>query len=416
MRRRGGDLSRHALLLAGARGVGQVVIVGVQAVVARDVGLEGFGVFASGLAAATVLSGLIDFGAGSYWVREYSAGRLLADEFRVRSAGKLSVGGLVALGLLSSGLFGVLPLKFAAIAAGLLVSSVTSQTFQVMLIASRKNVSLSLLALVERFILLVAFLVLWVAFKFASDVSLVVAYMCGSLALALLSRRSVMELAPVFRAPAWRRTWAGSGFYGLSTCLIALQSTDVLLAGAVSGPAPVGSYGSVSRWAVPISLATQAFASLLNPVVASAADRGDVWRRIRGSLWLPSLSVLAAVVMGTLAQPLVLLVLGTRYGDSVAVLRVVALAAALSSVAQIAFTILQARRQERLVAAGFGVAVFTQLGMVIPLVQRFGGLGLAISAAAGQFVLCFMLGSVLFIALKRGTTSKGKSSAVLRRL
>lgn len=399
MNRDGWGLSQHSLLLAVARAIGQLIMVAVQAVVARLIGVERFGIFASAFAMATVLAGVIDFGAGSYWVREFSAGRLSSAEFRRRSSGKICVGALVAFLLLLAGIMG-LPIRLVALAAGLFIASVVSQTFQVILIATRRNVILSKFAFVERSVLGGVFLVLIVFSPLAPELAVVVAYMCGSLTLAFLTGSAVPELRPNFREVAWRRTWAGAGYYGLSTCLISLQSSDVLIGGTVGGPGVAGAYGAVSKWTMPITLATQSFTSLLNPVVAAAQDRHDVWFRMRRSVWLPVVSVLVAITMAVFAEPLVLLVLGSDFSESVEIMRLMALAAALSSVAQVAFTVLQARRRERVVALGLVVAVSLQLASVAPLVLSLGASGLALASVLGQAVLCGCLCVGMVAALR----------------
>lgn len=399
MRREGAGLSQHALVFAAARAAGQLIMVAVHAVLARHIGVERFGVFTSAFALATVLSGLIDFGAGSYWVREYSAGRLSPPEFRSRSSGKICVGGLVASLLLFAGFVG-LPLEFAVLVAGLLIASVVYQTSQVILIAAQNNTKLSILVLSERVVLGGVFLALASLSPLRTEISLVIAYMCSALVFISFTGLVVPELRPNFRDVAWRRTWHGTRYYGISTCLISLQSTDVVIGGAVGGQAVAGAYGAVSRWTMPINLATQAFASLLNPIASAAKDRHDVWQQMRKSLWLPGASVLVAVVMAVFAGPLVLLVLGSAFEDSVGILRLMALAASLSCLAQVASTVLQARRRERTVAAGLAAAVSVQLLLVAPLVHWLGSAGLAVAAVVAQSVLCLVLGIALIAILR----------------
>ncbi|MDI9628060.1 MAG: oligosaccharide flippase family protein [Acidobacteriota bacterium] len=387
-------LPQQALLLAAARAAGQLVMVVVQAVVAREIGASRFGVLASALALAATLSGFIDFGAGAYWIREVSSGRMTAEDFRSRSAGKIAVGLLIACGLFVVGTSGV---AFALLvpASGFLLASVWSQTLQTALIAAGMNVRLSVIALIER-------LTLGFAFLFLSRTSLsvefvfVLAYLCGSAVTVWLASRSARHLRPDLRHVGWRRTWSGAGYYGLSTSLISLQSTDVLIAGAIAGQDVAGSYGAVARWTMPIVLASQAFAVLLNPVVASARDRLEVWKRLRGALWLPSLSIVSAIAMLIVAEPLILFVLGSGFQASVMTLRFLALAAGLSACSQVAFTVLQARGRERVAARALALSVSTQLALVAPLAQLMGAAGVALAALAGQGALLLVVGIAVF--------------------
>lgn len=383
-------LSRQALLLAAARAAGQLIMVAVQAMLARAVGVERFGAFAGALALAVVLSGLIDFGAGSYWVREYSAGRLPAEEFRKRSSGKMLIGVFGSSILVLVGAWGIWrDLLFQA--AGLLMATVVYQTSQVSLVAARRNSLLSLLVLLERLILGGTFLILVVYSPLMPEFSLSAAYLLSGVSLAVAAGLLVPDLRPDTRNMAWRRTWKGARYYGISTVLVSLQSTDVLIGGAAGGPAIAGAYGAVSRWIMPISLATQSFTSLLNPVISSAKNRDEAWRLMRKSLWLPGLSFLAAALMAVLADPLVLLVLGSGFSESSTVLRLMAFAAAMSSISQVAATVLQARRRERIVAGGLTTAVVAQLLLVAPLVHRLGAIGLAVAFVVAQALLLGVL-------------------------
>lgn len=407
------DVSWYSMLLTSARAGGQLILVAVMAAVARDVGVSRFGSVVAAVSLATVLSGLIDFGAGSYWVREFSAGRLAVDELRKRSSSKVGVGFLTAVFLV--GVSVVLSSGFYLFAGVLLLASVISQTSQILLIAGRRNVQLSVLVFVERAVLGIYFMFMTVLANAAPEFSLVGGYLVGALSLALLTTMIVPELRPSIELGAFKRTWAGAGYYGIATCLVSLQSLDVLIGGLVGGEIAVGVYGAVSRWTMPVMLVTQSFATLLNPIVSAAVDRDDVWRRMRNAIWIPFVSVVAAIVMALLAEPLVTSILGDAFVGSVTVLRWAALSAALSSMAQIAFTVLQARRREKVVAFGFALSVGSQLVLVAPLVYSLGALGLALAAVAGQGLLCVMLSGALLVAIRRGgrrvPAARGRRSA-----
>lgn len=401
MRRKALGLSGQAFVLSLVRAVGQLIMVAVLAVVARQVGVDRYGLLASAFAAAALLAGIIDFGAGSYWVREYSSGRMSPAELQARSSGKICAGLLAALALIFLG--SLFPsTRFLSLGGGLLAASTLTQTLQGLLIATRQNARLSLAALIERLVLAGAFLALTAAGAVAPEVAFVIAYISGSVAFVSYAWVPLREVRPSFRNISWQRTWAGAGYYGFSTCLISLQSADVLIGGAVGGQGAVGAYGAVARWTMPITLATQSFSTLLNPVASAAEGRHALWRVLRRSVWLPGVSMLVAVAVALLAGPIVPLILGDGFEESIPVLQFMALAAALSSVAQTAFTVLQARRRERIVALALATSVSTQLLLVAPLVVLFGATGLAVAAATGQCVLCLILGlAVCAILIRR---------------
>ncbi|WP_182174551.1 oligosaccharide flippase family protein [Flaviflexus equikiangi] len=380
------SLSSNAVVLSAGRAMAQLVMVLVLAVLARIIGAERLGIVASSMALATVASGLIDFGAGSLMIREYSAQRLTASEFASRNAARICYGVISACVMLALGLaLGVQGILM--LAPAFLLASVFSQTAQVCLVATHKGMKLSVLSFSERMILAVVFGTTVYFTDLTPELAFAAGYLCGSTVMLVLASSIASELKPSFRRIAWRRLWNGSRYYGLSTAVISLQSTDVLIANAVVGPAVAGIYGAVSRWTMPITLATGAFAAIMNPVVSAAKDRDDIWHRIRGALWIPIVSAAIAAIMFIFAGTFVNLVLGEEFASSTGVLQVLALAAALSAFSQVAQVLLQARGRERSVAISLGCTVAVQLVLVPPMVAHFGALGLAVASFVAQTLL-----------------------------
>lgn len=384
------SVARQGLGLGAARAAGQLVMVVVFAVIARMAGVERVGFVTSAVAIATFLSGLVDFGAGSFWVREYASGRLSAAEFRSRSGGKVVAGTLLATVVMVGNLFDFSPTLIVG-AALLLISSVLSQTYQVVLVAAREAKSLIVLAVIERLALAFVFFLLVTLVGVAPEFAFYYGYLAGSLVFCALAARRMPMLRPSLQGLSWRSTWKGSGHFGLSKAIISLQATDVLLGATVGGPAVAGVYGAVARWTMPITLLTNSFVTMLTPNIAAAVDRKDTWRGLRGSLWLPGVTLVAAAVVLIFSKPAVLIILGKEFESSVPVLQLLVVAAALSSCAQVAISVLQARRREKVVSVALGGAVGIQLSLVVPLVHALGATGLAVAAVVGQALLCAAL-------------------------
>lgn len=391
----------QAIALSAARGVGQVIMVLAIAGVARNVGVERLGMLVTSLALAAVLSGLFDFGANSYWVRELAAGRMSDATYSARSGTKL------ALGLTLSVIAGVMALvlfpgqSFWGVGP-LLMSSLLSQTAQSLMLARGRPSRLILAALVDRGVLGVGVVALTLWTSIEPEPAFIVSYTLGSALGAIVCYSSISHsLLPRANAKSLSNIWEGSRYYGMSSAFVALQSLDIVIAGGVGGPSVSGTYGAVNRWTAPITLVTSAVAALQAPAIASARSKAEVWSRLRPTLWLSGGAGLAAIVMAMLAQPLVLVLLGAEFIAASDVLRVAALAAAVSAATQTLMTVLQARRRDRYVALAFASVVATQLALVVPLTAWHGALGTATASVIAQLMLFVALGVGLFRATGR---------------
>ncbi|MFD0866083.1 lipopolysaccharide biosynthesis protein [Tessaracoccus lubricantis] len=381
------------------RAVSQVIMVVLLAALAKMIGVDDFGAVAIAISIGAVGSGLIDFGAGAFWVREYASGRLSHKEVSSRSAGKIAVGAISSSSLIVMGILGVIP-SVTLLSGVLLFSSVVSQTALMWLVASRQSYKLSISMLLERIALASVFFVCIFALGIREQVAFGVSYLASAALLLVLSGRACPDLRADFREVGWRTVWRGSRYYGLSSVTISVQGMDVILGTFIGGQSVAGAYGAVSRWTTPIALATSSFTTLLSPVLAEAQDRHDVWRRLRTVVWIPVASGVMAVVIAGSAPVLVPFVLGNSYTPSIGVLQILALAASLSTCSQVAQMVLQARRRERLCAAALACAVLIQLLAVIPMVGVYGALGLALAALLGQIVLLVLFAAALMLILR----------------
>jgi O-antigen/teichoic acid export membrane protein len=395
----GRRLSTQALIVAGCSAVGQLAMVGVLSHLGRGVGPDRLGVVASSIALAVVLAGLIDFGANTLWIRELASGRLSGTEFGARSAAKLLIGGglAVVVGVLCLA-FGLGEYSGCALA---LASVVLSQTLQVALRAEGKNFRLAVAMVVDRGVLAGTYFLLRTT-QLQPEAAFFTAYLCGAAADAAYVWSSIEhEHRPLWRAPAILSAWRGSRYFGVWTILNNLQSLDIVAAAAVGGAGVAGTYGAVNKWSQPISLATNAFSTLLLPVIASAQGIEGIWQRIRGSIWLPLVSVATAGAMAALAKPVVLLLMGSQFTDSVPVLQVLCLATALSSLSQPLVVILQGRNRDRLVARGMAAAVALQFAVLVPLVRTHGALGLSLAGLIAQSFLLVILATITVVVARR---------------
>ncbi len=361
-------------------------MVAVLAILGREVGPARLGVVAVALALGAVLAGVLDFGANSYWLRELAAGRLTGSQFRRRSGTKLALG-LVVSTVLVAGAVVVGPATRPYWGAGVVLLSVLwTQTLQVAVKAREHNTLLAAAVFAERLALGAAFFLMRAVL--VPETAFYLSYLIGGLVSVVLCWRAVPRgVRPTLRGPDLRTAWSGTHSFGAATLLTTGQALDTVVAAAVGGPAVAGTYGAVNRWTQPIALATNSFSVLLAAVVAKAQGTADAWDRVRHSLWLPGLSVLAALAMALLAEPRVRAGMGGEVAASAPGQPVLCAGAALNPASAPLLVGLQARGREKLVATALAVAVSLQLLAVAPLVAAYGAMGIAVAALLAQVVV-----------------------------
>ncbi|MDO5683369.1 MAG: polysaccharide biosynthesis C-terminal domain-containing protein, partial [Propionibacteriaceae bacterium] len=97
--------------------------------------------------------------------------------------------------------------------------------------------------------------------------------------------------------------------------------------------------------------------------------------------------VVLCLLMGLLAEPLVLLIMGEQYAASVPVLQILAIAVAIINVNQPLAGLLQARGHDKRVAFLLAAAVVTRLVVLVPLVWVLGAVGVALAFVMGESIL-----------------------------
>jgi O-antigen/teichoic acid export membrane protein len=392
-------LSYHALLLAFASAAGQLALVGVFALLGRLDGPAAIGIISIALSVGAISASLIDFGANSLWARELSAGRMTPEGFAQRAGSKIFVG-LVAAGLIAFVCLlapGGLAKHWGA--SVVLASLLLTQTLQVPVRAQQKNVALALCLLLDKCLMIGSFFS--ISLFVGGTTAFYLSYLLGSCVdAACLCFVAGAKYLPRLHIPSVPSAWGGSRYYGLSGVLVAAAGLDLVIASALGGASVAGTYGAVNRWTQPIGLATNSFTTLALPVIAGAADRHDVWRRVRGSLWLPVASIAFAIGLGVLAGPLVSVVMGPQFSDSVTVLRILCLGAAIGTANQILQTVLQARRRDRVASYVVLVGVIVQLGLVGPLTIAMGAIGVALAMVASQII--FLAGFLICLRAALG--------------
>lgn len=397
-----GRLAKQSLLLSVFTVLGQIVVLGAFVLLGRQDGVVAVGHVTVSLGTATVLAGLIDLGANNLWVREIASGRMSADTYRERALAKILIGLLVGSVILVS--CSTVPSLRPFLGTGMFtIAWVVAQTLQTGLRADGRNGHMAAAGVVDRlsfgllFVTTTSITIIPPADRFA------IAYVVGALvggALCQLWTRPSLRLKST--KPAVRHVWRGGRYFGGYSVIISMQSLDVAIGSILAGPATAGVYGAVSRWTQPVMLPAASLSTVVKPVFARFGLSRQAWREVRGSLWLAGLSVVASLLVAALAEPLVSIIMGPNFLGSAPVLSQLAVAAALSSVAQPLTVALQFSGADRATFVIYAASIGLQLVGVAALVGSFGATGISLSRLAGQCLLLAGLVACVYLAARSG--------------
>lgn len=402
--RRSSALSVQAMTYSVAGGLSQILVSIAYLLTARNSTPAEFGAVVSATAVGTVLAGLIDFGANSYWTRESANGRMTAAALSSQAGGKAIVAVSVAAVL---GTVGAMMGSAYWFAAPLAVSITLSQTITVPLRARQLPARVLVATLTDKSVCLAVLLVamsVGVQPGTALWVSLVTGSLVGSSLAAVATPRG-SRLAPWSHRP--RFPWRESRHFGVFGVAVGLQGLDVTVLERAAGAASAGDYGAVSRWTQPLTLVARSFATALGPVAARSTTTADAWQQLKRAAWLWILALLGAGSVFMFAPLIVGTLLGSEYQSSVDVLRLLAIVAAFSILNQPLISLLQARGFDGTIAMMMACVVTAQFAILVPATLEFGALGAAFASLVSQFIL--------FVAAAVLVSNKVRSSASLQR-
>jgi O-antigen/teichoic acid export membrane protein len=393
-----------------ARGVsyqvlGQVVTVGASLaavpLLSRYLGVEGYGVFATVLAFATIFSSAADLGLGATTVREVASGRV-PDGRGVGSA-------MVVRAL--NGIW--------ITAAGAVVAAVTGQPGVVvagLAVGCLYVMALSLTAVGPNVVLQIRGRFGWGALGSAvqavvwlAGLAVVVAAglgvlgAIGALTLASFAALGITAWAAVrlLREPLSFDRHVGLSLLrqglllGVASLLAAgYYRVDIIVLSALAGSAPAGLYGAAYRF-IDQSRAIAGFLGVTgHPELARTADDPLAFRSTVGQMALAAAvgGSLVAVVLFVFGEPLMRLLFGARFADAPGLLRVLSLAVLpmfLNNV--LPYAMIARRRQAVYVAINF-VALAVNLGGNVLLIPLFGPFACAwLTVVTECLVLCLSL-------------------------
>jgi O-antigen/teichoic acid export membrane protein len=401
-----GRIARNTLLRAAGEVVAKAASLLLFVVMARELGREGFGafMFALGLTGALLL--LSGFGSEELTAREVArdhrrAGPFLANIAAIKVVSALALLG-VAAGLVQLGDYSR-DTRLAVYLVGLGVAlEVMAKTWHAVFQAYERLWLISLSVIVQRTLTAIAGIAVLAAGGGVVAVSVVFA--AGALAGLVVAQLSLRLLGvrPTALEP---RRWAGLVRAGIPIGLagllfVLLLRLDVTLLSFLAGEATVGLYAAAFRLVEGTQFLAWSLSGAMLPWLARAEAVEGPNGLARGlELGLKAMTgmlVPIGIAFVVFADPIVDLLYGPAYADSVLPLRLLGAMSALYGVQTLIATSFIARDAPLSFARLVGVAVVVNLVANIALIPSYGADGAAAAALVSSGLL-----AVLSIILAR---------------
>jgi O-antigen/teichoic acid export membrane protein len=366
-------------------------------VLARKLGDAGFGVFVFGLALATLLTVLANFGQDLVLTREVARDRSRLDAY---FANTIALKLALALPVIASAAVVTSALGMDADARAVLlllgvalVAEQLASTCFAVYQAYEQLAYVPAVILTQRLLTTVVgvvALVLGVGVVAVSAIYLGSAVVALGIALALLwSRVAKPHLALTPRT--WPALFAAAAPVGIATVLaLVLFRTDTAILAFFDSDEAVGNYGAAFRLFEATLFLSWAVATATYPVFSrlTMTSRPTVADVFDGALKLViALTLPIAVAVAILADAIVHLVFGVEFDDAVVPLTVLAPAIVLYSVAFVIAAMLVAQNRQRAIAITHGIVAALNVAACLVLIPLLSLDGAALAALGSQLVL-----------------------------
>ncbi len=403
-------LSFQAIALTASTALAQVATAVMYVLAARFSDPADFGRTATAIGIGLAISGYLDFGTSSLWVRDLASKRTSMATISHRAMSRIYLGTAAALVLIVLSLL-VPALSTLWVAAPIALAQLIRAASPVPLRAVARADTVSIGIVAERLMALLVMLGL-IGVGVASFAALWIALVAGAALATLLTRvLTPAELRYDLTALKPVSPYTDALHYGLYGVGSSSQSLDLAVLGGVAGAGATGVYGAVSRWTQPMGLLASAFSSASAPIVARAGSAREAVRALRPGSWLLGLALLGCVVVVCIAPVLVPLLVGTKYRDAIPVLQLLAIGTIPAVLNQPLATFLQSIGHDRLMAWLLLASIPAYLGLVAVLGPHFGAIGAGIAFIATQTALLAVLIVTLVRLLNRAHEPVAEASA-----
>lgn len=366
---------KNSLTLIAGQILSQLAGAATFLILARELGIEQFGILSTIYGFALFASIFIEFGASSHATRELSRYRpdwKFPGQYRSRQLMTvvLVVACIATAAMVPAGREFSLALAIGFVTAH---TRLLSAPVRAALQMSR----LAVISVLEKVATLVLVLGLaWTGYLSTTSffaVTLITGILCGITLRASWGRR----FSAALRRPGAKRflnPLLGHRHLGLSAMAIGLQSLDSAAIALTAGPYSAGVYAAVGRWTQPLGMVTQAVTQSAYAEMAGGRLHRDAITSLRVNLGLLALTSMPLVVIFVFADSLTLLLLGPEYKSSADVLRVLIGAVLCGVVNSPMAALLQARRDEAFVSRLLLTVMPIQIGTMCLLASIGGAL------------------------------------------
>lgn len=392
-----------AVLLV-TRAVGLVMGLAVSLLLARGLGPQGLGTFATGLALVHIGSMLTDFGLAALLVREGADAPTLRAAMLQWATRARVVAGIAVFAVLVGVTFVVVDEADARLSVILVVSSVPLSALTLGMTLLQQKLLLNRMAL-----LLLAQSVIWlamVAVLFSSGAGLrayawaFVAFNAGyGLLVYRVSRRALSGPADSMTLGVFSRLMRDVVPLSITVVLVTLYyKLDSIFVYHFAGAAAAGSYAIAYRFLDQLQIIPVTLGNLFLPLLTRRRNSGEPTqpmfeRYVRITL------LLSAPIAGlglVLARPLVAL-FGAGYGDAVLLLRLLlpAFVVVAFSYVLVHVSIVHRMAKKQLLSACIGLVI--NVGLNLAFVPRYGARAAALSTLLTEVGVV----TTLYLALRR---------------
>lgn len=363
-------------------------------VLTRRLGLDGFGVYAAGIALALIVAVVVDYGlsisgprdiAGTVEGRGAIVGQALAMR-GVMAAPAVVVG--VGLAMINLVLDGAGVVAVMAILLGVGQGASLLWFFQ----GIRDPAPAAMLEV--GFALAAAVAVLaWPSLSVGGVMAVQAAGVWAGVAASALLLFRRHEVTAPGREFVRRALVEGAPLFASRAAVVAYTGAGVLMVAALAGPVQAALYGVADRLAAASGSLMRPLAGLIAPRIAGllVEDAGAAFRTAR---WVLGLSAAGFVVLAaglTLAAPvLVRLLFGEGFAPAVEVLRLLAWVLPLVAISQVlGLHLMTPLRMDRRFALIVGVGCVATLGPAVLLAPTYGATGMAWARIVGETAVVF---------------------------
>lgn len=393
-------LLKKTLTLALGEGTARALGVFTYVVIARALGVEGFGVFSFATSISLVALIAIDMGQNKHAGRLVSrSGGRLTHVFLRMTLNKLGIGlavTVVAAAVMTAAGMSRESILTTVLLVGWATALNAVESLRAILRALDRMAADSMITSLESFGRFAV--VLTAAWLGAGVVGFGLAFfiealISATLAYAVVSRRvrlvpSAVEWA---ESRSFLRSSAAIGFVSIAT--IGFYRIDQMFVLPLAGETASGLYGAAARVAFTATVAASLVNAAAYPRLAAVFEKPTEYRRqLISTLWLSGIAgFLVAVTLFALAGPIIRLLYGEGYADSVGLLRILSIAIIFNAFVIVGLNSSNSLHREKrvfpVVAGLLGIVCVANL-LLVPI---HGALASAWISVGGEIVLSVLL-------------------------